>query len=66
MTAILGRENKTVKGKAINIINNPDFYTKEEIKALYELIPLDSRLSQKTRVELLNGLRKVYKRKLEG
>lgn len=59
---ILTRENATIKGKALNIINHSDFYTKEEIKRVYENVSNDNRLSQKTRMELLDGLRKEYKR----
>lgn len=60
---ILGRENRTIKRKAQNIISNPDFYTREEIKQVYESVTKDNRLAQETKVELMNGLRKVYKRK---
>lgn len=60
---ILGTENNSIKRKAFNIINHSDFYTKEEIREAYESITKDNRLSQKTKMELIDGLRKAYKRK---
>lgn len=60
---ILGRENKSIKGIAENIINHADFYTKEEVKEVYTNLTKDNRLSQTTKIKLLDGLRKVYKNK---
>lgn len=60
---ILGKENNSVKLKSLNIINHSDFYTKEEIREAYESITKDNRLSQKTKIELINGLKKAYKQK---
>jgi len=60
---ILARETKTIKGTALSMINTPDMYTKEEIKEVYNNLSNDKRLSNQTRITLLNGLMKVYKRK---
>lgn len=63
MKDLLGRTNFTAKGKAINVIENPDFYSKEEVKTIYTKLSKDSRVEILTRNKLLDGLRKVYKSK---
>ena len=60
---ILDKENRTIKGIALNIIKHSDFYTKEQIKEVYESVTKDNRLTQKTKMILIDGLRKVYKQK---
>lgn len=51
----------SAKRLASSCIEFPDRYTKHEIKDVYEMLKNDKRIEIKTRNELLNSLRKIYK-----
>lgn len=62
---ILGRTatTKSAKRHALNIIDNKDFYTKEDVKEAINLVCDDKRISIETRNDLCNKLKMIYRRK---
>lgn len=51
----------SAKKLAISCIEFSDRYTKQEIKEVYKMLQNDKRVGIRTRNELLNSLRKIYK-----
>ena len=65
MDNVLGRKNFSIMRKATNIICCSEFYSLDEMKEIYSLVNQDDRLSMKTKVELLKGIKRVYNERLE-
>ena len=59
----LGEKHYSPRERAINIIELPFFYSKEDIQTVYEQVKNDNRLSLKTKNDLLDKLRRIYKKK---
>ena len=62
---ILGRTTttKSAKKHALNIIDNKDFYTKEDVKEAIDSVWNDKRISIETKIDLCNKLKMIYRRK---
>lgn len=62
---ILGRTTttKSAKKHALNIIDNKDFYTKEDVKEAIDSVWSDKRISIETKIDLCNKLKMIYRRK---
>ena len=62
---ILGRTTttKSAKKHALNIIDNKDFYTKEDVKEAIDNVWNDKRISIETKIDLCNKLKMIYRRK---
>ena len=62
---ILGRTTatKSAKRHALNIIDNKDFYTKEDVKEAIDMVYKDGRISVNEQMKICDKLRMIYRRK---
>lgn len=59
----LGEFHYSAKERALNIIELPDFYTKDDVRTVYEELKNDGRLSPTKRNEIVSKLIKIYRNK---